>query len=222
MQAFRSGTVSARTRSKDTTWLRWCDYCKELAVNPMLEDVADPIPFLQVFAERWRNGSIAPRQNTVRSRTVEGALRAIGQTLASVGAEDIRLTRQGKIHYRIQQQLKGYKCADAPPSRVKPIPFHIIDHTNSVAATCNDPMSLAAADMATIGFFFLLHPGEHTEPSAQSDSSPFWLIDITFQLGATNLPAVTAPLEQLQLAAFVTLTFTTQKNAVLGEVVDHA
>jgi hypothetical protein len=135
-----------------------CDYCEELAVNPMLEDVADPIPFLQVFAERWRNGPIAPRQNTVRSRTVEGTLRAIGQMLASVGAEDIHLTRQGKIHYRIQQQLKGYKCADAPPSRVKPIPFHIIDHTNSVAATCNDPMSLAAADMATIGFFFLLHP----------------------------------------------------------------
>ena len=139
-----------------------------------------------------------------------------------MGAEDIRLTRQGKIHYRIQQQLKGYKRADAPPSRVKPIPFHIIDHTNSVAATCNDPMSLAAADMATIGFFFLLRPGEHTKPSAQSDSAPFRLIDVTFQLGATNLPAATAPLEQLQLATFVTLTFTTQKNAVLGEVVGHA
>jgi hypothetical protein len=204
MQALRAGTVSARARSKDSAWIRWCDYCDELAIDPMLFHVDDPIPFLQVFAERWRTGKIAPREKSVKSRTVEAALRAIGQTMASVGANDIRLTPQGKIQYRIQQQLKGYKRVDTPPSRVKPIPFYIVDHANGVAAQCPDAQSQAAADIATIGFFFLLRPGEHTYPSASSDSAPFRLMDVTFKIGALSLK------------------FTTQKNAVSGEIIGHA
>ena len=93
----------------------------------MLDDVVDPIPFLQVFAQRWRTGETAPCGQAVRSRTVENALRAISQTMASVGAEDLRLNPQSKIHYRIQQQLKGYKRIDPLPTRVKPIPFPLVN-----------------------------------------------------------------------------------------------
>jgi hypothetical protein len=32
--------------------------------------VEDPFPFLQVVAYRYRHGTIAPRQQSVRSRTV--------------------------------------------------------------------------------------------------------------------------------------------------------
>ena len=102
MQAFRAGTVPARTRSKDNAWLRWCDYCDELGVDPMLDDVVDPVAIIQVFASRWRSGQIAPRGEPVRSRTVENALRAIGQTMASVGAKDLRFNASGKIEYRLQ------------------------------------------------------------------------------------------------------------------------
>jgi hypothetical protein len=142
--------------------------------------------------------------------------------MASVGAEDIRLNAQGKLTYRLQQQLKGYTRTDAPPTRVKPIPFTIVDHANRIAAAGADPMSHAIADVATIGFFFLLRPGEHTLPSAQSDSKPFRLIDVNFLLGALSLNAATGDLERIKLAAFSTLTFTTQKNAVSGEIIGHA
>ena len=71
----------------------------------MLNDVDDPISIIQVFAERWRTGKIAPLGEPVRSRTVENALRAIGQTMASVGAQDLRYNASGKMEYRLQQQL---------------------------------------------------------------------------------------------------------------------
>ena len=74
----RAGTVPVRTQSKDNTWIRWCDYCDELGFDPMLDEVVDAIPILQVFASRWRTGQIAPLDEPVRSRTVESALRAIG------------------------------------------------------------------------------------------------------------------------------------------------
>ena len=118
----------------------------------MLNDVDDPISIIQVFAERWRTGKIAPRGEPVRSRTVENALRAIGQTMASVGAQDLRYNASGKIEYRLQQQLKGYKRSDPPPSRVKPIPFTLVNHVNLVANLSTDPLSLATADLATLAF----------------------------------------------------------------------
>jgi hypothetical protein len=142
--------------------------------------------------------------------------------MASVGAEDCRLNTSGKIEYRLQQQLKGYQRVDPPPDRVKPIPFQIVNHANLVANQCADPMSLATADLATLGFFFLLRPGEHTHPPASSTNQPFRLQDVTFRFGNQNLPADTADLAQIKIATFATLTFTTQKNAVRGEVVGHA
>ena len=222
MQAFRAGTVPARTRSKDNTWIRWCDYCEELGVDPMLDDVVDSIPILQVFASRWRTGQIAPLGKSVRARTVENALRAIGQTMASVGAADRRLTPNGQISYRLQQQIKGYKRIDPPPSRVKPIPFPLVHNVNLTASLSNDPMSLATADLATLGFFFLLRPGEHTHPPAGSANQPFRLMDVTFRFGNQSYPADTADPSHFRLATFALLTFTTQKNAVKGEVVGHA
>ena len=222
MQAVRAGTVPARTRSKDNTWVRWCDYCEELEIDPMLDEVVDAIPVFQVYAAHWRTGKIAPLGNPVRSRTVESALRAIGQTMASVGAQDRRLNSSGKLEYRLQQQLKGYKRIDPSPSRVKPIPFQMVDYVNRVANLSNDPMSLATADLTTLGFFFLLRPGEHTHPPANSGSQPFRLMDVTFHFGNQNHPAATSDLATIRLATFATLTFTTQNNGVQGEKVGHA
>lgn len=53
----------------------------------------DPIPFLQVFATRYRDGSIAARGNPVRARTVEDALRAVAQEMATLGAPPSQIRR---------------------------------------------------------------------------------------------------------------------------------
>jgi hypothetical protein len=190
-----------------------------MGVPDMLTGVADPIPFFQVFATRYRNGSLAPSGQPVRSRTVEAALRSIGQTMASMGAPDLRLNLQGKLHYILQQQLKGYAREDAPASRVKPIPFLLIDHTVTHASTTFDQ---ATADIAILGFFFLLRPGEHTISSTHSDTQPFRLCDVNFRLGSTTSSAATGDLDLIGHSRFATLTFTKQKNGTENEIVGHA
>jgi hypothetical protein len=129
-------------------------------VDPLLQDIQDPIAILQVYLQRYRDGTIAPRGKPVRSRTVEDSLRAIGQTFAALGTLDPRLDQHGNIDFRIQQQLRGYSRADPPPNRVKPIPIQIIRHVAALASTPTAmPGSQGIANMITLAFFFLPRPG---------------------------------------------------------------
>ena len=139
--------------------------------------------------------------------------------MASMGSPDPRLDSRGQLHYVLQQQLKGYSRLDPSVSRVKPIPFPLVDYTAQHAIT---PLDSATADMAIIGFFFLLRPGEHTRNNPTADSHPFRLCDIVFRLGAFTFSAATGDLTLIQRATFVALTFTKQKNGTENEVVGHA
>jgi hypothetical protein len=59
------------------------------------------LPPLQVFAQQYRTGStIAPKSKPVRSRTIEDALRSVGQTFAGLGKPDPLLrTSDGNIDF---------------------------------------------------------------------------------------------------------------------------
>jgi hypothetical protein len=172
---------------------------------------------LQVFAFRYRHGLINPTRRTVRSRTVEGAVRSVGQTLTSLGAPDPRLTPQGTVDFRLKRMLASYARTDNPPSRVKPIPVPILRHVMAQAHLAGTPAALACADMMCLAFFFLLRPGEYT--GTVTSSQPFQLQDVRFFLGTLSLSSSTATAPQLLSATFVTLEFTTQKSGVRGEVV---
>jgi len=74
--------------------------------------------------------------------------------------------------------------------------------------------------MLCLAFFFLLRPGEYT--GTVTDTQPFCLRDVTFFIGTQRLDSLTAPLAHLHAATFVTLEFTTQKNAVRGECIGLA
>jgi hypothetical protein len=106
--AARAGIVSSRATSNDNSWKMWADFCHDLLVDPWLTGTTDPILLLQVFAERHRTGQLAPRGKPVKSRTVEGALRAVGQAFTSVGAFDPCLTPRGSTEFRLRRQLRGY------------------------------------------------------------------------------------------------------------------
>jgi hypothetical protein len=159
-----------------------------------------------------------PLKKPVKSRTVEDALRAMGQAHARLGALDPRKYGHGGIDFRIQRQLKAYKKDDAPSKRVKPIPILIIIYTLAQAYgdQRNDP-ELAIADMITIAFFFLLRPGEFT--GTPSDDTPFRLQDVGLYIGPRNLDLTRASDAELDSATSVLYTFTTQKNGVKDEKV---
>lgn len=86
--AVKAGVVPSRSRAALAHWHIWTAFCEKHSVDPTLQEFNDPIPFLQVFAHRYRSGTIAARGQQVRARTVEDALRNVGQTFASVGAAD--------------------------------------------------------------------------------------------------------------------------------------
>jgi hypothetical protein len=71
--------------------------------------------------------------------------------------------------------------------------------------------------MITLAFFFLLRPGEYT--GTPSDTTPFTLQDVQLWIGQQRFLATTIPIADLSRVTFVSLTFTTQKNGVRGEVI---
>jgi len=80
-----AGVVPSRTKAANSTWGRWATFCTDLAIDPLLNELEDPVALIQVFAHRYRTGDIAPSGRGVRSRTVEDAVRHVAQTFSSVG-----------------------------------------------------------------------------------------------------------------------------------------
>jgi hypothetical protein len=142
----------------------------------------------------------------------------MGQTFSALGTQDPRQDAHGQIDFRLQRQLRGYSRADPPPNRVKPIPIQILQHVMALAALASAAHGTKAiADMICLAFFFLLRPGEYT--GTPSETTPFTLQDVQCWIGHQRYLATTIPVADLTRVTFVTLTCTTQKNGVRGEVI---
>jgi hypothetical protein len=196
----------------------WEKFTLESNLDPFLRTCSDPVPIIQVFAQRYRDGRIAPKGNPVRSGTVEDTVRALGQAFTHLGGPDIRKDVFGEINFRISRLFTCYKKEDSPPSRVNPVPIiivmFILSHANSDPTIPEDRRAIA--DLICIAFYFFLRPGEYT--GTTSDDAPFRLKDVELHFNDLALHTLQAPLSQLAAATTVSLTFTTQKNGNKGEV----
>ena len=186
-------------------------------IPPSLSTVRDPIPYLQIFARRYRDGRLAPSGRQVRSRTVEDALRSVGQAFSALGAPDPREAAPNKIDFRLQRQLRGYKRQDPAPTRVRPIPTIVLHAAYRIAVSpSGTARELALADLMWLAYYFLLRPGEYLHTSSEH---AFRLEDIVLRADGVDYPAATIPLEVLDMVTFAGLTFTEQKNGVKGEII---
>jgi hypothetical protein len=216
----RLGITAKRAKAAEAHWTRWEKFCLEHNIEPFVRNWDDPVPIIQVFAQRYRDGRNAPKGKSVRSGTVEDAVRAVGQTFAQLGSADIRKDAFGEIDFRITRQFKCYKKEDGPPSRVKPVPIIIILfilHQSYHNDSSEDRKAIA--DTITIAFYFLLRPGEYT--GTTSDDTPFRLQDIELHIDDRLLDLFHSTVAELNAATTVSLTFTTQKNGTKGEVLTH-
>jgi hypothetical protein len=213
-----TGLHATRRGSANTTWDIWHEFCESLHCDPYLQTIDDPIPLLQIFAHHYRTGILAPSGSNVRSRTVEGALRAVGQTLATLGCQDPRLQSSGKLDLRLARQLTSYKKVDPSPTRVKPIPFPIIAHTAHIAYLSNTAKGHTIADMLILGFFLLLRPGEYTY-TTNPEAAPFCLQDTHILINDRRLNHLQCTEQELLAVNYIALEFTSQKNGVRGELV---
>jgi hypothetical protein len=220
-EAVRSGVTTAYSKRKDSHWELWNSYCEENCLDPFLRGTSDPIPFLQVFAAQYRDGSIAPSKNAVRSKTVSDAVRSVGQKFSCLGSSDPRYDIYGKIDFRLSRQYRSYTKTDSPPARVKPVPITLIIRVLRFALfTAPTAERIAIAHMICIAFFFCLRPGEYT--GTTTDDQAFSLDDISFHLGDRRLNNVSSPDHEIEAATAVKYTFTTQKNGDRGTVIAHA
>lgn len=211
-----------RTASAHSSWQLWEQFCTSLNLSPY-RLARDPIPLLQLFAQRYRTGSIAPGRHAVRSRTVEDALRAVGQAYAGMGAPDPRLNTHGDVDFRLTTLFQSWKKDDAPPVRVKPLPLSVVARVWAHAQLESCRMAAqAAADCLVLGFYFLLRPGEYLGAPKHPTGGPlFRLRDVQLWIGSRSLDTLTCPLSELLAATFVCLTFREQKNGVRNETIGH-
>ena len=209
--AAKKRVTDQRTNSAASSWALWSSFCQSLGVDTNALP-ADPIPLLQIFAQRLRSGTLAPGRGPVKSRSVEDSVRGVGQTYAGMGAADPRLNPRGKLDFRLTSLYRAWANADPPPSRVKPLPQTLLAHVVSLAQHECTPASLAAANVLILGFFFLLRPGEYLGVPNDATDTLFRLKDVAFWVGSRGLQHHVCPVADLQAATFVTLTFTRQKT----------
>ena len=62
-QDVQCGVAKQRRSTDDNMWDVWTQYCSELGIDPLLPELDDPIPLLQVYARRLRTGVLAPNKN---------------------------------------------------------------------------------------------------------------------------------------------------------------
>ena len=95
------GLSTGRATAADGHWTKLTYFCARVALKPLLVAYQDPVPILNAFARDYRTGAIAPGSRGVRSRTVEDAVRSIGQAIAMLGAKDPRMMATGNLDGRL-------------------------------------------------------------------------------------------------------------------------
>jgi hypothetical protein len=212
------GLSTGNSNAQSTAWRIWENFCTELHQDPFLHAGQDPIPLLQVFARRYRTGALAPRGHPVAAKTVARAIRAVGQTLASLGQSDPRLTPQNTLDLRLTRQLAAYGKADPPPRRNKPVPISVLQNAVEYRLLAHSGKAKTIADMLLLGFYFMLRPGEYAHTKSQ-ESSPFRLKHVHLFVGRRRLNHLRGNVHEFSAATSIALEFDKQKNGVRGELI---
>jgi hypothetical protein len=218
--ALRSGLSLGRQTAATTYWNIWSNFRLQHNLEPYITQGSDAIYWLQIFAVRVRNGWLSASNNPVQADTVADALTHVGMAHTMVNQQDPCLVPGSTaLHPRLTRILNGFRKEDSAPSRVLPIPVQVLQRAAAIALLQNTALSLGAADLIWLAFFFLLHPGEYTI-TGQSPH-PFTLANVRLWHHDTPIDPLTASPDSLLSATFVILIFTDQKNAVRGKTVGH-
>ena len=70
-QALSHGLPEAVYQKYSTAWHQWQKFCKWLEIPADLQGIGDPIPFLQIFAERIHAVLLKDIKTPIKKRSVE-------------------------------------------------------------------------------------------------------------------------------------------------------
>jgi hypothetical protein len=171
--------------------------------------VEDPVPYLYVFAQRYRDRRLSLSGNPCKSCTVADVVRWIGQNFARLGSQDPRYDGFDKIDYRLSCLFTAYNKTDKAPIRVKSVPVTIV--VAALRFTYHDVPNAerqAVTNIICPRFYFCLRPGEYTGTNAKQ---AFTLGNVAFFLGTRRLHNKTACDRDIEAA-----------NGGKGVVITHA
>ena len=108
-EEINNGVVPSRTKADECCFQKWEIFFRAHNMDTFLDKVRALVLFLQLFILRVRSGLLAHNGESVRSRTAEAYLWAVGKTFANVIIEDPRLNKHGSIDHCLQRQLRGWE-----------------------------------------------------------------------------------------------------------------
>ena len=164
----RSGVVPSRDTKAQRLWGIWCSFCTSVNADPELSSVADPVPLLQAFAMRYRDGRISASGDPNRARSVEDAVRLVSQRFPLLGSQDPRLDHAGKQDFRLKRMWAAWKKEDDPPARVEPVPVPILLRAEEIGGRTGSVRDRATLDCMWMAFYFLLRPGEYANATGDA------------------------------------------------------
>jgi hypothetical protein len=158
-------------------------FCTSINVDPFLSQVADPVIIIQRFGVRSRDGRISPSDNPYRARSMEDAIRFVGQKFASLGPPDCHR----KARFQVKTHVFCTEKKDDPPVRVEPVPMIILLQQCDDMFDPTHERDNATTDCIWIAFHFLLRPGGYVYSTSDSQT-PFRLWVVTFSTPIPHPP----------------------------------
>ena len=230
-QACRANTTK-RTRSQQSTFGHWTEFCQSLGKDSLLSDVTDldaKLSYFVVYALRYRLQGRT--NNPVRADTVADALGKVAKGFADLGVGNpLRPPTQQKGYYPILEDLfKTFRDEDSPAGRVYPCNMSIIRALPDTLDTdhpADGILNQTVIDLTIVAFYWLLRPAEYlksNDPEARSQAFEYQHVEFTIDGRIYKAPQ--APLNDaniMQRCTYAALEFTDQKNAVRGEIIGHS
>ena len=93
-----------------------------MQIDPEIEGIEEPIPFLQISAERVGYVLLYTQWTPIEKRLVEQYLCSISKIFSSVGANNPHHNSMGKLDFRLGCHLESYQKEDYPPTIMWPLP----------------------------------------------------------------------------------------------------
>ena len=215
--------MAANHQERNKYWDAWEEFAIAFGIDPWLcgTQEAKKIVALQAFAERVRTGTYG-RGKTIRTPTVQVALRAIGQKFELAGKPNPTYRAHNQYILPLKRQLEGMRRSDPPPDHKLAVPVDVPDFIYRRGYTSGIHRLEAVGDLSIIAFYYLLRVGEYTYhgPKSNRRTQQFRVLDVTFRHNG-NVIDNTSSLRTLLRATEATLFISNQKNGVRGQCVHH-
>ena len=229
-EAIDAGVVASTSWTREKYWKAWCSYANSVEVDPLLATTEPVIRdmVLTAFAARVRQGYYG-RGDQIKVQSVTDAMAAISKTIELAGYKSPVYRADNKYNLSIERAVKGWWREDHLAIPQLAVPVTVPLQMAEAAYRNGSAFLKAIADLALIGFFYLLRVGEYTRPRvvtrngkkvSATRTKQFKVKDVGFFKDGVILPR-RSPLPILVTADQCTLKITNQKNGRMGETISH-